>query len=120
MPNGQPISPILTDATSVQELNPNGGAVTNQEPSLKVTANNQRAKITSFNTYKDVQGQEYSAQHPNAQSDGDADGRGEKAPGQGVGNSLDIQQKNSLLYQSGNKYKPFNNYYNFGYGEQYW
>jgi len=27
-----PIAPVLTDANSVQELNPNGGAVTNQLP----------------------------------------------------------------------------------------
>ena len=40
-----PIAPILTDAGSVQELNPNGGAVTNQLPSLKVEGDVQRAKV---------------------------------------------------------------------------
>lgn len=122
MPNGQSIAPILTDANSVQDLNPNGGAVTNQEPSLKQTADAQRASVTSFNEYKNIPNQEYSAQHPNAQSDGDDEGRGETGPGQGVGTSDDIASKNSLLYNSGNKYKPGNgnNYYNFSYVEQYW
>jgi hypothetical protein len=122
MPNGQSIAPILTDSNSVQDLNPNGGAVTNQEPSLKQTADSQRASVTSFNEYKNVPNQEYSAQHPNAQSDGDDEGRGETGPGQGVGTSDDIASKNSLLYNSGNKYKPGtgSNYYNFSYVEQYW
>ena len=122
MPNGQSIAPSLTDANSVQDLNPNGGAVTNQEPSLKQTADAQRASVTSFNEYKNIPNQEYSAQHPNAQSDGDDEGRGETGPGQGVGTSDDIASKNSLLYNSGNKYKPGNgnNYYNFSYVEQYW
>jgi hypothetical protein len=31
----QSISPVLTDAGSVEELNPNGGGVLNQLPSLK-------------------------------------------------------------------------------------
>jgi hypothetical protein len=35
MAQGQVISPVLTDAQSVEELNPNGGGVTNQLPSLK-------------------------------------------------------------------------------------
>jgi hypothetical protein len=122
MPNGQSIAPVLTDAGSVQELNPNGGAVTNQEPSLKVTGDITRAQITSFNEYKNVPNQEYSAQHPNAQSDGDDEGRGETGPGQGVGTIIDEQRKDVLLYSSGNKYQPGagNNYYNFSFGEQYW
>lgn len=120
MPNGQSISPVLTDAGSVQELNPNGGAVTNQEPSLKVTGDIQRANVTSFNEYKNIPNQGYSAQHPNAQSDGDDEGRGETGPGQGVGTIIDSQRKDTLLYQSGNKYKPGTNYYNFNFGEQYW
>ena len=117
-----PIAPVLTDAHSVQELNPNGGAVTNQEPSLKVTGDITRTQITSFNEYKNVPNQEYSAQHPNAQHDGDDHGRGEVGPGQGVGTLIDEQRKNVLLYSSGNKYKPGsgNNYYNFSFGEQYW
>jgi hypothetical protein len=120
MANGQSIAPVLTDAGSVQELNPNGGAVTNQEPSLKVTGEVVRSQVTSFNEYKNVQGQQYSAQHPNAQSDGDDEGRGETGPGQGVGTIIDEQRKDTLLYQSGNKYKPGTNYYNFNFGEQYW
>jgi hypothetical protein len=120
MPNGQLIAPVLTDADSVQELNPNGGAVTNQEPSLKVTGNIVRSQITSFNEYKNVNGQQYSAQHPNAQSDGDEQGRGELNSGGGVGTLTDSQRKNALLYNSGNKYKPGNNYYSYNFGEQYW
>jgi hypothetical protein len=120
MPNGQLIAPVLTDADSVQELNPNGGAVTNQEPSLKVTGGIVRSQITSFNEYKNVNGQQYSAQHPNAQSDGDELGRGETTPGGGVGTLTDSQRKNVLLYSSGNKYKPGNNYYSYSFGEQYW
>ena len=120
MPNGQSITPILTDKNSVQELNPNGGAVTNQEPTLKQTGDAQRASITSFNEYKNVPNQGYSKQHPNAQSDGDDEGRGEVGPGQGVGTSDDKVAKTTLLYNSGNKYKPGTNYYNFTYTEQYW
>lgn len=120
MANGQSIAPILTDGDSVQELNPNGGAVTNQEPSLKVTGDIVRAQVTSFNEYKNIQDQYYSAQHPNAQSDGDDEGRGETGPGSGVGTIIDEQRKDLLLYQSGNKYKPGTNYYNFNFGEQYW
>jgi len=117
-----PVAPVLTDANSVQELNPNGGAVTNQEPSLKVTGNIQRLNLTSFNEYKNVPNQDYSAQHPNAQSDGDDHGRGETSPNSGVGTLIDEQRKDVLLYSSGNKYKPGsgNNYYNFSFGEQYW
>lgn len=120
MPNGQSIAPVLTDAGSVQELNPNGGAVTNEEASLKVTSDIVRSQITSFNEYKNIQDQYYSAQHPNAQSNGAEIGRGEVGPDQGVGTITDEQRKNLLLYQSGNKYKPGTNYYNFNFGEQYW
>ena len=118
-----PIAPILTDAGSVQELNPNGGAVTNQLPSLKTEGDTQRASITSFNEYKNVPNQGYSAQHPNAQSDGDEHGRGEQGPNAGVGTTIDMQRKDVLLYSSGNKYSPGSagsNYYNFSFGEQYW
>jgi hypothetical protein len=104
----------------VQELNPNGGAVTNQEPSLKVTGDIVRSQITTFNDYKNIAGQQYSSQHPNAQSDGDEQGRGEANTNGGVGTLTDIQRKNTLIYQSGNKYKPGINYYNFNFGEQYW
>ena len=52
-----PVAPILTDAASVQDLNPNGGAVTNQLPSLKAEGDVQRANITSFNEFKDVPNQ---------------------------------------------------------------
>jgi hypothetical protein len=116
----QLIAPILTDANSVQELNPNGGAVTNQEPSLKVTGEHVRSQITSFNVYNITPTNNYSAQHPNAQSDGDDYGRGETGPGSGVGNLIDEQRKDVLLYSSGNKYKPGTNYYSYNFGEQYW
>jgi hypothetical protein len=119
----QLVAPVLTDATSVEELNPNGGAVTNQLPSLKVQGEITRSQITSFNVYKNLNGEKYDAQHPNAQHTGDIYGRGETGPGQGVGTSLDTMEKNTLLYSSGNKYKPGtagSNYYNFSFGEQYW
>ena len=119
----QSIAPILTDVNAVDELNPNGGAVTNQEPSLKVKGDYVRQQVTNFNVYKNVTGQEYSAQHPNAQHTGDDYGRGEISPGQGVGTLIDEQRKNLLLYSSGNKYKPGaagSNYYNLSFGEQYW
>ena len=119
----QLVAPVLTDNNSVQELNPNGGAVTNQLPSLKVQGEISRSQITSFNVYKNLDNQKYSAQHPNAQHDGDIYGRGELAPGGGVGTSIDTMEKNTLLYSSGNKYKPGSagsNYYNFSFGEQYW
>lgn len=118
-----PIAPILTDATSVQELNPNGGAVTNQLPSLKAEGNVQRLNLTSFNEFKNVPNQGYSAQHPSAQSDGDEHGRGETGLNSGVGTIIDEQRKDVLLYSSGNKYSPGNagsNYYNYTFGEQYW
>ena len=118
-----PIAPILTDATWVQELNPNGGAVTNQLPSLKTEGNVQRLNLTSFNEFKNVPNQGYSSQHPAAQSDGDDHGRGETGPNSGVGTIIDEQRKDVLLYSSGNKYSPGNagsNYYNYTFGEQYW
>jgi len=118
-----PIAPILTDAASVQELNPNGGAVTNQLPSLKTEGNVQRLNLTTFNEFKNVPNQGYSAQHPAAQSDGDDHGRGETGPNSGVGTIIDEQRKDVLLYSSGNKYSPGNagsNYYNYTFGEQYW
>ena len=117
-----PVAPILTDAASVQDLNPNGGAVTNQLPSLKAEGDVQRANITSFNEFKDVPNQGYSAQNPAAQSDGDDHGRGETGPNSGVGTIIDEQRKDVLLYSSGNKYQhgSGNNYYNFSFGEQYW
>jgi hypothetical protein len=120
---GQSIAPVLTDADAVQELNPNGGAVTNQLPSLKQQGDISRAQQTVINDYKNVNGQRYDAQHPNAQSNGDNYGRGETGPNSGVGTLIDIQRKNVLLYTSGNKYKPGtagSNYYNYSYGEQYW
>lgn len=119
----QLISPVLTDVASVDELNPNGGAVTNQDTSLKNKGDMERTRLTTFNVYKNVNGQMYDAQHPNAQHTGDLYGRGEVAPGQGVGTSKDEERKNASLYNSGNKYKPGTaggNYYNFAYGEQYW
>lgn len=116
----QSIAPVLTDVNSVDELNPNGGAVTNQEPSLKATGDLRRTQLTTFNVYNNTPTNYYSAQHPNAQSDGDKYGRGEVAPGSGVGTLEDVQRKQILLYQSGNKYKPGTNYYNFNFGEQYW
>ena len=118
MPNGQVISPILTDAASVQELNPNGGGVTNQLPSLKQVGDQVRLQNTSFNFYVDSDGNRYNASHPNALSDGDEYGRGEND--NGVGTKTDKIVKTNLLYSSGNKYNPGDGYYNFNYGEQYW
>ena len=109
-----PIAPILTDEASVQELNPNGGAVTNQLPSLKVEGNIQRTSILSFNEFKNVPNQGYDAQNPAAQSDGDDHGRGETGPNSGVGTIIDEQRKDLLLGGSGS------NYYTYTYGEQYW
>lgn len=118
MPNGQQISPILTDAASVQELNPDGGGVTNQLPTLKQTGEVVRQQSLTFNTYTDTNGNRYSATHPNAQSDGDEYGRGDVS--NSVGTKTDKIVKNSLLYSSGNKYNPVGGYYNFDFGEQYW
>lgn len=118
MPNGQQISPVLTDAASVQELNPNGGGVTNQLPTLKQTGEIVRLQSLVFNTYVDSDGNRYGVSHPNAQSDGDEFGRGDY--GSGVGTKIDKITKTNLLYSSGNKYNPVNGYYNFNFGEQYW
>lgn len=118
-----PIAPVLTDAAAVQELNPNGGAVTNQLPSLKVEGDIQRVNLTTFNEFKNVPNQGYSQQHPAAQHDGDDHGRGETGPNSGVGTIIDEQRKDVLLYSSGNKYSPGgagSNYYSYSFGEQYW
>lgn len=117
MSHGVSISPILTTEGDVQDMGP--GAVTNQLPSLKDTADAVRASITSFNEYKNVPNQSYSTTHPNAQSDGDEHGRG-YAGNNTVGNIIDIQKKNVLVYSSGNKYKPNQGYNNNNPGEQYW
>lgn len=117
MPNGVSISPIGTSPENVQDMGP--GAVTNQLPSLKATADMVRSNLTSFNEYKNVDNQGYSPQHPNSQSDGDDEGRGDSGNGT-VGNSDDILVKNTLLYSSGNKYNPNNGYNNREIGEQYW
>jgi len=37
-----------------------------------------------------------------------------------VGNHNDAMIKNTLLYSSGNKYKPGNGYNNNNFSEQYW
>lgn len=117
---GTPISPVLTDSGSVDELNPNGGGVLNQLPSLKQQGDITRVQVTSFNEYKNSTGQRYGATHPNAQSDGDDHGRGETTPNGGVGSSIDSQTKSTLLYSSGNKFNPGQGYYNYTFGEQYW
>ena len=88
--HGTPIAPILTDEASVQDMGP--GGVLNQLPSLKSSSDVQRTQITSFNEYKNVNNQEYSAQHPNAQSDGDQMGRGETGPNSTVGTLTDEQK----------------------------
>lgn len=114
----QTISPVLTDAASVEELNPNGGGVLNQLPSLKEVGNTVRLQNLSFNFYKDVNEQRYGVTHPNSQSDGDNYGRGDVI-GQ-VGTKIDQLEKQVLLYSSGNKYAPGSGYYNNNYNEQYW
>jgi len=117
---GTSISPVLTNNSSVEELNPNGGGVLNQLPSLKQTAESQRGEITRFNEYKDIDNQGYGSTHVNALSTGDEHGRGENA--KSVGTSLDKALVKDLLYSSGNKYKPGNNsgYYTYNYPQQYW
>ena len=117
MPNGVSIAPIGTTEGDVQDMGP--GAVTNQLPSLKDTADAVRASITSFNEFKNVPNQGYSAQHAAAQSDGDDEGRGD-AGNSTVGTSDDIAAKNQLLYSVGNKYKPNAGYNSNNPGEQYW
>ena len=115
MPNGQIISPVLTDPASVQDLGPLGPD--NGSPSLKAIAEVQRTQMTSFNTYKnDVNTNNYSAQHPNAQADGDNYGRGDVNGF--VGTKIDKIAKMNLL--NGNKYKPNSGYNGLNYGEQYW
>jgi len=118
MPNGQSISPILTDNNSVQDLG--SGGVLNQLPSLKQTAEVIRSQNTVFNYYNDSNSNRYNSTHPNAQSDGDEIGRGETGAGQGVGTNTDKNRKNNLLYSSGNKFKPGNGYYGIDYSEEYW
>jgi hypothetical protein len=117
MPNGVSISPVGTTPADVEDMGP--GAVTGQLPSLKASADIARAQITSFNEFKNVPNQGYSAQNPAAQSDGDDEGRGD-AGNNTVGNSVDILNKNTLVYSSGNKYKPNAGYNNNNIGEQYW
>lgn len=118
MPNGQSISPILTDNDSVQDLGP--GGLLNQLPSVKQTAEAIRTQNLVFNYYNDSSGNRYDSTHPNAQSDGDDYGRGETSPGQGVGTRIDQLKKDTLLYSSGNKYKPGTGYYGINYSEEYW
>ena len=117
MPHGVSIAPVGTTESDVQDMGP--GAVTNQLPSLKQSADAQRASITSFNEYKNIPNQGYSAQHPNAQSDGDGHGKGD-AGNNTVGSLQDVQAKNTSLYNSGNKYGPGQGYNNNNYSEQYW
>jgi hypothetical protein len=116
MPHGQIISPVLTDAGSVQDFGP--GGVLNQLPGLKATGDAQRLALTVMNEYKDNNGDRYNAQHPNAVSDGDGHGRGEDS-GQ-VGTREDQLAVQTALYSSGNKYKPGMGYDNFNYPQQYW
>ena len=112
----QTISPILTNAGSVEDMGP--GGVLNQLPSLKATADAERLKLTVLNDYKDTNADRYSATHPNALSDGDEQGRGESS--NQVGTKKDQLTKNQLLYSSGNKYKPGMGYDNFNFPEQHW
>jgi hypothetical protein len=118
MANGTPISPVLTDNGSVEDLGP--GGVLNQLPSLKKQGEISRLDNIKFNEYNGENGQMYGAGHPNAQSDGDEFGRGEVNPAGGVGTKTDKQRKDVLLYSSGNKFKPGKGYYNFDYNEEYW
>ena len=106
-----PISPVLTDNSSVQDMGP--GGVLNQLPSLKATADMERLKLTVMNDYKEDN--KYSAQNPDALSD---IGRGENS--NAVGTQVDQLTKNALLYSSGNKYKPGMGYNNKNFPEQYW
>lgn len=117
MSHGVSIGGIGTSEGDVIDMGP--GAVTNQLPSLKDTASQVRAQITSFNEYKDVPNQGYSATHPGSQSDGDNHGKGD-AGNSTVGTQKDIQTKNQIVYSSGNKYKPGMGYNNNNYSEQYW
>ena len=116
MAHRQVISPVLTDNASVQDMGP--GGVLNQLPSLKQTADVERLKLTVLNDHKDNDNDRYSAQHVNALSDMDEHGRGEN--NNQVGTKTDIMTKNTLVYSSGNKYKPGMGYYNKNYPEQHW
>jgi hypothetical protein len=115
--HGVSIGGVGTSETDVQDMGP--GAVTNQLPSLKATADMVRAQITSFNEYKNVPNQGYGPTHPNSQSDGDELGKGDGGNST-VGGTTDILTKDTLLYSSGNKYKPGAGYNNNNYAEQYW
>lgn len=112
----QTISPILTDASSVEDFGP--GGVLNQLPGLKATADAERTRLTVLNDYKDTNADRYGAGHPGALSDGDEKGRGET--GSQVGTRTDQLTKNTLLYSSGNKYKPGMGYNSRNFPEQYW
>ena len=110
------ISPVLTDAGSVQSFGP--GGILNQLPGLKQTADAERLTLTVLNEYKDTPADKYSSTHPNALSDNDGFGRGD-ANGQ-VGTIVDIQTQQTLTYSSGNKYKPGMGYDNKNFPEQHW
>lgn len=114
MANGQIIAPILTDASNVEDFGP--GGVLNQLPGLKAVGDIQRKSLTVINEYKDTD--KYSALHPNALSDEDNQGRG--VNNNQVGTLVDRLTKQTLVYSSGNKYKPGMGYYNRNFPEQYW
>jgi hypothetical protein len=116
MANGQIISPVLTDESNVKDFGP--GGVLNQLPGLKTTADIERTKLTVLNDYKNNDNDRYSPQHPGALSDGDDRGRGENS--NQIGTKIDQFSKDSLLYSSGNKYKPGSGYNNNDFPEQYW
>jgi len=106
-----PISPVLTDNASVQDMGP--GGVLNQLPSLKASAESERKKLSVMNDYSEENN--YSAQNPDAKSD---IGRG--VNNNTVGTKIDQLTKNALVYSSGNKYKPGMGYDNKNFPEQYW
>jgi len=116
MAHRQVISPVLTNPDSVQDMGP--GGVLNQLPSLKESADAERKKLTVLNDYKDNDNDRYNAQHVNALSDNDEHGRGET--NNQVGTRTDILTKNTLLYSSGNKYKPGMGYNNKNFPEEHW
>ena len=115
---GTPISPVLTDDASVQDMGP--GGVLNQLPSLKDSSDTARKLNVKFNEYNSGNGQSYGVGHENAQSDGDEHGRGETQPAGGVGTKTDKMTKNFLLYSSGNKFKPGQGYNSLDFNEEYW
>jgi hypothetical protein len=117
MAHGVSIGGVGTTESDVVDMGP--GAVTNQLPSLKATSDQVRAQITSFNEYKNAPNLGYSATHAGSQSDGDEHGKGD-AGNSTVGTHTDIQTKDTLLYNAGNKYKPGNGYNSNNYAEQYW